>query len=134
MPSATPRCFSAGIGGSAAACTAAPFPVGVADPPSASAPIGCDRSSAAGAAGPGPPAPPAAPPPASPAQASATAPARPRTRRARAGRPPDPIPFGDFGTDAPPPPPAEDGGLVAGGSEPFEGSELIRGQAAMQEL
>jgi len=45
-------------------------------------------------------------------------------RRAKAGPPPQPIPFGDFGTDNPPYPPRRNGGLVAGGSEPSDGSEL----------
>ena len=31
---------------------------------------------------------------------------------AEAGPPPEPIPFGDFGTDNPPCPPRRDGGLI----------------------
>jgi len=49
------------------------------------------------------------------------------TRGAQAGPPPELIPFGDFGTDNPPCPPRRSGGLVAGGSEPSEGSELATG-------
>jgi hypothetical protein len=49
------------------------------------------------------------------------------SRRAQAGPPPEPIPSGDFGTDPRPAHPAEDGGLVAGGLEPSEGSKDIDG-------